>query len=343
MMDNSTRGIEISSNSGGVPIFRLRFSADPRKGPDWEASERKKFTPEMWAQEYELDDNATGGERLLLPLLRARWKDIVITSPAWQADPGWAYSNGLDYGKTHRTSLHGYAMDFHGTRYAICEHYRSGLTPAQHVPEMKRLRLPFEDKEVNPLVLSKTTYYDPSMGYTNVAGEENFTSYIELFTKAGMSRLSAGIRGRDKSVAEQIEDCWNQKDPTFKIVLRPPEGGPTFTDVGSLKKMEGTYSWGCPNLLWEIANLRRVLRSAAREETKGPSEALMDKDNDAFDDLSYWWTSCTMPPQISKERRWHERKAILLGANPDMDLDSLIIQKTRFDREQNKREVLSWR
>lgn len=342
-MDETTRGIAISANSTGVPIFRLRYSADPAKGSEWEASERTKFTPEMWAQEYELDDNATGGERLLLPLLKRRWKDIVISDPKFEFDPAWHYSNGLDYGKTHRTSLHGYAIDFQGTRYALCEHYMAGLTPAEHVARLKRLRLPCEENGVNPPVLSKRTYYDPSMGYSNVAGEESFTSYVELFQKAGMRRMSAGIRGRDKSVADQIEDCWNQKDPAFKIVLRPPPDGPVFRGVDSLKKCEGTYSWGCPNLLWEIANLRRVLRSAARDETKGPSEALMDKDNDAFDDLSYWWTSQTMTPKFSAEKRWTEKVAEFRSKNPEIDLNTLSIRHAKWERELAKQEVHSWR
>lgn len=341
-------GLEIAVNSIGVPILRLTHWADPEKQDEWKSCERKRFSAEMWAQEYDLDDNATGGERILLGLLQRRWKEIVITDPTWEPNPSWAFSCGLDYGKSHPTALIGCAMDFEGIRYAICEHYASELTPAAHYPYMNRLTFPFTEQGIESRAIRKSawTSYDPSINYATSASGEKWVSAISLFSAAGFPNLRAGIRGQDKKVAAEIEDCWNQPDPTFKIVLRPPivDGKPEiYPEIGSLKKREGTYPWGCPNLLWEIANIRRVELSASRAETKAAAEALMDKDNDAFDALCYWWTSEIVPPKVSSEQRWKSRVKELREKNPDMDLTSLNFYQQKWAADEAAKEVRSWR
>ena len=339
-------GITIRKNSRGIPILGIHWRANVRRDEEWLESERPKYSEAMWRQEYELDDAAMSGERVLADLLIKRWSEIVITDPRWEADPGWHYGAGMDYGKAHPTSFHPYAVGFEGCRYALCEHYQSGneWTPAAHTQRIREMRMRCLKNE--PLVLSKVrrTICDPSMGYLNVAQAEKFTSYIDLFSKAGFPNIGPGFRGSegmDKALVDEIRQAWSGKEVNFKIVCR----GMDFpVEPGSMKKREGTYENGCPNLLWELLNLRRKENTAARAESVGPAEGLVDRDNDGWDDLKYWWTSQPQSPQVSKAQRWQARKSELLELNPDLDIDSLILYRSKFEMEQKKTEAqLSWR
>ncbi len=340
------KGLSIRANSLGIPILRLHYTAHPDRTEEWVREmrgdpEHPKISEAMWLQEQEIDYSAAGGERVLRELLVRRWKEIVITDPKWTPDPGWRYSNGLDYGKSHPTALIACAMDFEGRRYALAEHYRSGLTPAQHMPMIKTMRLPCLENGMNPLLLQKAaaTVCDPSMGFENVAQDDRFTSYVELFIKAGFPRIQIGIRGLDLRVVDEIIDAWNQPDPMFKIVCRVDFP----IDPGSLKKREGTYERGCPNLLWELMNLRRKEHSAARVEAVGEAEGLVDRDNDGWDALKYWWTASTAVPEVASEILWRKEWDRLKKSNPNIDLNTLIYARAQWDKKQQQSGSLSWR
>lgn len=335
------KGISIRTNSLRIPIFRLHYLAHPDRDARWVAEMKPKMSEAMWQQEQEIDYGAAGGERVLIELLTRRWKEIVITDPKWQADPGWRYSNGLDYGKAHACAFLACAMGFEGRRYALAEHFRSGLTPAQHVPIIQKMRLPCLENGVRPLALAKSgaTVCDPSMDYSNIAQDDRFTSYLELFVRSGLPKTRKGIRGLDLRVVDEIVDAWNQPEPMFKIVCRVDFP----LDPGSLKKREGTYEQGCPNLLWELINLRRKEHSPARQEAVGEAEGLVDKDNDAFDALKYWWTSSRMAPQVESEEQWRREVARLREKNPSIDLTTLSMLHGEWNKKREATENLSWR
>lgn len=340
------RGISIRINSFRVPIFRLHYSSHPERGEAWVASEKPKYSAAMWAQEQEIDYGASGGERILRELLERRWKEIVITDPKWEPDPKWSYWAGMDYGKTHPAPMVFFAMGFDGTRYALCEDYRSDMTPAELMPARKTILLPCIEDGIRPLALSKiqTAFYDPSMGYSNIGQEEGWTSYIELFMAAGFpqDKLMEGLRGKwlDKRVADEIRDSWNRKEVGFKIVCR---NMPFPVDPGSMKKREGIYESGCPNLLWELLNLRRKEHSPAREETVGASEALVQKDNDAFDCLCYWWTAMRQAPEVSVDEKWRNEVERLRTKNPQIDFTTLAWKQKLFEQKNRREEMVAWK
>lgn len=339
------KGLSIRSNSRGIPILRLHYSAMAGRDQDWVDSERPKYSEAMWQQEQEIDYSAAGGERVLRSLLERRWNDIVITDPAWEPDPKWSYGAGFDFGKSHPTALVLFCIDFDGNKYALAEHYRSGLTPREHMKIIRNFRIPLgrEEAPKSFLSLARSTHHDPSMGFKNLAGEESFTSYVQLFINAGwpVSNLREGQRvvGGDKAIADEILEAWSQEDPTFKIVLRCD--GPR--DPGSMQKREGTFPDGCPNLLWEMLNIRRVERTASSTEKLGPSEALMDKDNDAFDATCYWWRDNKSAARQSRDMLWKSRVGAIRKKNPEIDLNSLSVMHAKFEREMNKQEIHSWR
>src|SRR3990167_4534291 len=126
-----------------------------------------------------------------------------------------------------------------------------------------------------PLTLSKVsrTWTDPSLFPDNVASEEKFTSIVSLLEKNGALKLSRGLRGMDLFVLDLLLEMWPKKgEIRFKIWCPNPV----------LKKTEGTYQRGCPNLLWELMNLKRKEVSPTLLEKKGEPEGLVDNKNDAF-------------------------------------------------------------
>jgi len=306
---------------------------------------RPKMSEAMWKQEQEIDYGAAGGERVLKDLLEKRWKEIVITDPAWEADQKWNYKAGLDFGKSHPTSFHGYGIDFEGGRYALFEHYQSGneWTPAAHTRRIREMRA--MALKTSPLALSvvQQTFCDPSMGFVNVAQPEKFTSYVQLFTDAGFPNITTGFRGSegmDKAMVDEIRQAWSGEKVKFKILCR----GVSFpVEPGSMKKREGTYENGCPNLLWELLNIRRKENTATRSESVGPAEGLVDKDNDAWDDLKYWWTSNPVAPLYSETEQWRAEVEGIRRANPNIDINSLAMRYRYWKQGREKMEEVSWR
>lgn len=338
------KGISIKPNSAGIPVFWLHYSAKHDRDDEWVRSEKPKYSEAMWAQEQEMDFGAAGGERVLRDLLEKRWQEIVITDPGWQADPAWLYGAGLDYGKSHPSAFEATCIDFHGCRYALAEHYQSGnqWTPAGHSAAVRAMRARF--LKSSPLVLSVVprTICDPSMGYQNVATDDKFTSVLDLFVKSGFMGIFPGIRGGDLRLVDEIRQAWSGPEVKFKILCRDM---PFPVEPGSMKKREGTYEDGCPNLLWELLNLRRKEYSAAREESVGAAEGLVDKDNDAWDALKYWWTSQEMLPRESEESLWAVEMDRLKQSNPAININALVFYRAQWKKKHEalSGDTASWR
>jgi hypothetical protein len=76
------------------------------------------------------------------------------------------------------------------------------------------------------------------------------------------------------------------RPPTLKIVCRKYSEAPQY----------GLHNWDSPNLLWEVMRLRKKKLTAIQLMTRNPTEAIVDKDNHAFDaGLKYWVMSLPEP------------------------------------------------
>ena len=84
------------------------------------------------------------------------------------------------------------------------------------------------------------------------------------------------------------------------------------------KPVPGLWNWGCPKLLWELMNTRRVKLSAQQLLSRNVSEAIMDKDNHARDAMKYHLMSHPEPGQKSLDRRVTERVNKLAETDPTM-------------------------
>lgn len=342
LMVYSLINLPIRTNRLGVPILRLHYSAHPKKSPEWAAEGRRRTDSTLWAREEEIDWLAGGGELLLAPILRER-ADKILIDPAksgWRPSPHWNYYGGFDWGQTNPSSFHLYAIDKQGVRYALMEHYLTGLTPAAHAPFMLKMRLVFgEDAESVPaFTLAQWVFSDPSIMYsTHAQANGSFRSLVSLFPPEISKKMVSGSNaaGLDGTFTQTLKQMWAEDDPKFKIVC--PGGIPT-------QKKEGTFSDGCPNLVWEFMRVRRQETTGLQLMSKNPMEKIVQKDNHAIDDCKYFFFGgVTHTPQDTKEELWAKEKAEIIRRNPNLDINSMIILRSKFERKQAEIGSKSWR
>ena len=331
------QGVFRSENAKGQPVLWILFNADPARDAAWEADGFKNaYSKSAWRREQLIDFQAGGGELVLRETLERRWKEIIITDPK---EIPWAEMNfgaGLDYGKTHFGTWVVNGIDRKGVKYSVLEHGATNLTPNSHVEMMKTRRLPYSDNGVQPLALAKVgrTHFDPSLKTAKLSAQsDTFVSEIDLFVKAGMPSLTLGIRGRDLKIVDLILDAWNQTPVKYRIFCP--------TQVASRQNTHSGWQ-GCPNLVWELMNLRRKEYSATVEQSKGTPEDLVDKDNDFWDANKYEWSGNTPVSTQSPAEAWSNEAKRLKEVNPALDLNSLVIYARKFERE-NKVVPKTWR
>jgi hypothetical protein len=276
------RGVQIRRTRGGIPVVRIHYSADPLRDPEvnpqWKELERRAYTSQAaWDREQEVRDEAGGGELVLADTLVSYWDKIVITDPAWRPDPQWVVEAGFDHGRTNATVLGRGYVDFHGTIYLCGEYYMPGKEIAEHAPALKQMA---DIRKV------RVAYADPSifpalMQQSQLPGKpaERAKSINELYIEQGVELFSPFCGDRsDVSAAARVMMHWSNldiRDPTLKIVCRNYSERP----------QPGLHNWDCPNLLWELMRLRREKLTAQQLLSRNVSEAIVQKDNHAWDAL----------------------------------------------------------
>jgi len=329
-------GVAYTETNRGLPALWIHHTAHPeRRSQEWRDAEEMNYTSKAeFSRQQDINFTAGGGEKVLRERLETRWNDIVITDPEWRPHSEWNYDAGFDYGKNHPTAFEVLARDRDGVMIAVQEHYQSKLTPGEHAQIIRKMRLPCAGE---PLTLDKIglTWADPSIFPDTVAGDDKFTSYQQLLEANGSLKLVKGLRGMDLWVADEILRMWPaQGEIRFKIWCPKP----------ITRKAEGTYQQGCPNLLWELLNLRRREVSPTVAEKKGQPEGLVDTKNDAFDALKYLLTGGG-PRELleTDEERWRNRVAEIKKRNPKIGVMGLNRQYMKFAAEMAKEEVVTYR
>src|SRR5207248_315206 len=76
--------------SQGTAVMRVHYSADPDRGPEWVAQERRKYSSQgAWDREQEIIHEAGGGERIFAEVF-SHWSDrVIIDSGQFQPSPYW--------------------------------------------------------------------------------------------------------------------------------------------------------------------------------------------------------------------------------------------------------------
>jgi hypothetical protein len=310
------RGLTMRVTSGGVVVARLHYSANPERDPDlhpeWKIAERKAYPSQAaWDREQEIIDEAGGGELAFAEVLLKYWHKIVIEDPHWRPDdPEFVVRGGFDYGKINATALVRCYHDFDGTMIYAGEYYEPGLEIWQHAPVIKQMSdfRRMETIYADPTMFNSTSQQSQRPGHA----AEIAKSYNELYCEAGIESLFAFHGDRsDVSFAARLMMHWadlDNREPTVKIFC--PKG------CYAGRPVPGLWNWGCPNLLWELMNTRRVKLSAQQLQSRNRSEAIVDKDNHARDAMKYHLMSHPEPSEKRFDRRVSERLAQLAEVDP---------------------------
>lgn len=307
------RGLTLKAKANGIPVMRLHYSADPDrdpatpKGQQWYEAKRAQYDSDKagWDREYEIVDEAGGGERIFADVL-TRYKDaIIITDPKWEPNPHWGVVGGFDHGGTNPTVLEKAYIDQDGSLYFAGEFYRyktkdwdstqvSNSAELLGMPDLDRMRW------VNA---------DPSIFWDTVPTKEgSYTAVNNIYKGLGVDMLRSfeGERNDLTFVARMLEDRWaklQERAPRLYIVCRNE----------SDKRQPGLHPFDSPNLLWELKRIRRAQMTAKQLMTKNPTEQIVDKDNHAFDAMKY---VVLQFPKAEVEPLEKQLEKVVAGLNP---------------------------
>lgn len=323
--------------------MRVHYSAIPGRDEAWAAAERAKYRSQaLWEQEQEIKPGVGGGERLLRDVLLQLFDKIVVRDASFRPQSNWSYGAGFDYGKSRPTSYHVYGSDHRGILYALAEHYVAGTmnTPRIHSRDIHNMAV--LDPEGN------TINYSAKVGSNIFADPSIFSDYQhqssgdaktigELYADEGL-RMQPGMKGDDLGCIDRLLQMWLEPEPKFKIWL------PQKYQYN--KKSEGTYSDGCPNLVWELFGIRRAEYSPVQAENRAPTEKIVQKNNHAFDDLKYFLSSRPRKAEFTPEERWRQKAELFNKQHPalsDFERTNMqIAMRNQHDREQRATGVSKW-
>lgn len=303
-----SEGVFFTETQKQIPVLWIRDDAIPERNAEWQAEEQRNYKLDSsYQREHRLNFTAGGGERVLREIFDRRKSEILITGLDFKPSPFWRHEGGFDWGKTHPASFHDYATDEDGVLYALEEHYRGGLTPAEHSLMIRGMKLYGTETPVLALMKDTGIHSDPSIFYESQATNEGFTSIVELFDDAISDLMVKGKSGEDLTCVEWIIQAWSGPKIMFKIFCPQPYD----------RKREGTYH-GCPNLVWELVNLKREQFTSSQLLKRNPSDKLVDVKNDAFDDFKYFWSSRPEPAELpidEKFKRYRAQRPEPMGVN----------------------------
>lgn len=283
-------GLAERVTSGGIPVLRLHYSADPGKRPGtpdgdaWLAQGTQGYpggtNSPRWRKEMEIDYGALGGTKLF---------------PDWES---WATAGHLVVQPFVPTGYRLYASYDHGWRNPACYYVHGVGSDGQivtlwecygdHIPvgAMAKVilgepvRLP--DGRVlpgNPFAGQETwRIADPSIwAEDQPMADGTNKGIVELFRRAGVY-FTKGEKGGDTMVAEWLLGYW-WKDPTAPLYR-------ITTD--------------CPKLIWELGRQRHKDVSGQVALNRDQPEELVDKDNHSWDALKMFLKR--FPPKPADQR-----------------------------------------
>lgn len=290
------RGVSERVTSGGIPVLRLHYSADPAKRPGtpegdaWLAKATQGYPggtqSPRWRKELEIDYGALSGEKLF-PLWDV-WKvSTPIVIPPFQPT-GYRLYGSYDHGWRHKSVYHVHGINGDGKKVTLWEFAADHVpvpsiakvirgqavtVPASYGHQPRRFAgNPFAGQEIWKVA-------DPSLwAEDNQQSDGTMKATAKLFALEGVHFLE-GTRGGDTTMAELILGT-HWLDPM----------APTWQIVGD---------W-CPQLVWELGQLRLKEFSAQVALNRSQPEELVDKDNDAWDSVKYFHAKFPPKPMAVK-------------------------------------------
>lgn len=306
------RGFSVKRKANGIPVGRIHYSADPDRDPAtpagaiWYDMKRKEYDSNKsgWEREYEIVDEAGGGERIFADIL-TRYPHIVIRDTAWKPNPEWGVVGGFDHGGTNPTCLLKCYIDNDGNRYFAGEFYRYKTkdwdntisSNARAITGMelneKKVLVPAKILDTNKNLigyvesmpdLDKMRWIngDPSIFWDTVPTPEGqLVAAAAIYKDLGLKMRSFEGERNDLAFVQRLQDdLWgnlHSNAPKVYIVCRNESDA----------RMPGLHPYDCPNLLWELKRIRRAELTARQLLTQNQTEKIVDKDNHAWDPFKY--------------------------------------------------------
>lgn len=244
-------------------VLRLHYSADPEKRlADWIEKAKAGMSEADWQQEMEINPDAKAGVPALPKF--TLYQDNILCTP-FDIPPHWPRFAAFDHGTRSPTSIHLYAVDpLTEVSYAYWEYYRPGPL-GDHLDALKA----HPDFPVLQMILLDASCWAQTQQVTQTLSGQmmhSVRSIAELCQDAGVYCTPAA-RVDDKTKIAVWDRAWQeaeQKRPAFRIFR------------------------SCVSLTRELPGIVWAEYSEEQQRTHNTKEKLVDKDNHAFDDASYW-------------------------------------------------------
>lgn len=341
------RGVEVRVKDGNIPVVWLHYTAhperDPAINPEWKKQKRPKYSSEgAWNREQEIMDRAGGGELVFADVLLSHWKKIVITDPKYRPDPRFRIEAGFDHGAVNPTALERLYLDFTGNIVVCGEYYMPGKQIWEHaevlkqMEDIRRISACYADPSIFPQTNQQSDRQAPK-SYNDLYVENGIALFSQYhgdrsdisFAQRMLSGHWANLGPSDRELEAMDEDQRAEveamfRKPSLRIVCRNYEDRP----------QPGLHNWDCPNLLWELLQIRKKKLSATQLMSQNPAEQILDKNNHATDSLKY--PVMTLPEPSRKTP--HELAMEAIKHIPVSDVTSRTIRYQEALHDQEKAE-----
>lgn len=285
-------GVRVHVNTKGATIFRLHYSADPEKTPEWAAVVKKGMSdPAMYQQELEIDFGATGGALIYDYHPEATEEDEFVVPPHW----------------TRYTSLDPHPVKPHAMLWVAVDPYGIGHVYREYWPSKVYGRpgpVPEMDNRVSiPTYVACVQFLESAENKQNGGvAEDIYRRYIDYAARAFGKGTSddadaqPDFQTRFERAADDIDLDFRFVDAKkghmvgFAIVNEWLKPVPTVDHVsGEVKLMSKLriMRGRCPELVWQLRNNRRRKLTATQAENDDPLMRAIRKRNDLTDSLQY--------------------------------------------------------
>ena len=282
------QGLSERLTSGGLPVLRLHYSADPGKRPGTPEGDRwlveatagivGGVNSPRWRKEYEIEWGALGGTKLFPDW--EKWQRAIVI-PAF-TPTGYRLYASYDHGWRNPAAFHVHGVSGDGSIVTVWEFYAAQVPVHQIAQVILGTPIVTQDGrrfDGNPFARDHAFIIaDPSMWAEDVPmTDETNKSIAELFRRAGVY-MTKGERGGDTMVAEWLHGHYwrDPAQPLYRICST------------------------CPKLIWEIGKLRHKEFSAKVALHREQPEQFVSKDDHAWDGLKMFLQRFPPRPEAAK-------------------------------------------
>lgn len=238
-------------------VLRLHYTADPTKRTEaWMASAKSGMTEAAWQQEMELNYDAKAGQPAL-PLFSIYRHQIVVNP--FDIPRVWPRWLSCDFGTRSPSSIHAYTTAPDGTAYCYWEYYQPGSV----FDFIEAIKSHPDFDLFQAIILDSACWKQDQNDQTS----HQLRSIVDYMEDEGVYPIRAA-RVDDRTKIATWDKVWlplnKNLDPSFKIFAT------------------------CPNIVRELPGIVWAEYSETVQRSKNVREQLVDRDNHAFDDASYF-------------------------------------------------------